>query len=93
MLIDMSAAVLRRTQRPRAERDRRAEDRARAHRVQRLDLKPCVLCGGTDDDVAALDETLACQCAARRAQLNARIARMRREHVDPVESARDRVAP
>ena len=59
-------------------RERRAERNIRSQRVERAGLGPCPGCGGTTEPVE--DLSLACVCAARRAAIEARAARIAHDH-------------
>jgi hypothetical protein len=76
----------------RAVREQRAARSIRLQRVERAGLEPCEQCGGTSEDVN--DTSLACVCATKKAQLEARAARIAHEHRDPESWGNsDRIAP
>ena len=100
ILIAMTTQVAARADRARLERERRRNDRIRGDRVRRLGFLSCDVCGGVPLDLepdvvdpSVADPTLACQCESRRANLQARIARLAYDRRSPIpESGRDRAA-
>lgn len=78
----------------RAAREQSARRAVRAQRVESRELPACRICGGATGEVD--DETLACDCDEREADVRARAARIARiahEHRDRDGDRSDRIAP